>query len=192
MLDMIQLCSKKCGLVIAQAGRLALLLAVLGSGCRMKTSETHGESKDSPEAAELPRALPKTDSRYLTGGEGRFALADLKGRVVLADVTALWSEPCRRDIPELNRWHEQLSPQGLAVIGIAVDTGTDVAGAARQSGAIYPMVQGNTALLNAVGQPRALPTRILIDRKGTVRKTFAGAVPLQDVHAELLSILQEG
>lgn len=164
------------------------------AGCEMRISAPP-KAENGTGSVSVPAVAPaKVASRYLSGGEGPFALGALKGRVVLLDVTAFWSEPCRRDVPSLNRLHEELASQGLAVVGLAVDRtpAQATAAAVQQAGAIYPVAEGSEETLQALGGVRALPTRILIDRKGVVRHTFAGAVPVDEVRTNVLALLQEG
>lgn len=164
------------------------------AGCEMKVADAP-VAETGRRTVTAPVAVPaKVASRYLSGGEGPFDLNSFRGRVVLLDVTAFWSEPCRRDVPLLNRLHEELAAQGLAVVGLAVDRTPEqeTAAAVRQAGAIYPVAQGLEETLQALGGVRALPTRLLIDRKGAVRHTFAGAVPVDEVRTNVLALLQEG
>lgn len=164
------------------------------AGCEMKVTETP-VADIGRRTVTAPVAVPaKATSHYLSGGEGSFDLNSFRGHVVLLDITAFWSEPCRRDVPLLNRLHEELAAQGLAVVGLAVDRtpAPETSVAVQQAGAIYPVAQGVEEILQALGGVRALPTRLLIDRKGAVRHTFAGAVPVDEVRTNVLALLQEG
>ena len=175
-------------------GCLGVIVVVLLAGCQPRGPEAPHATSALP-AEPVPAAVAvstQNDSRYMLGGEGGFSLGALKGRVVLLDVMAAWSEPCRRDVPALNRLHEEYAAQGLAVVGLAVDRepAAQVQAALQQAGVIYPVAEGRQGTLQALGGVRALPTRILLDRKGVVRQTFAGAVPFEEVRTNVLALLR--
>src|SRR3989440_1255770 len=48
-------------------------------------------------------------------------LADYKGKVVLLNVWATWCEPCRVEMPSIEKLHKEFGPQGLAVVAVSVD-----------------------------------------------------------------------
>lgn len=52
-------------------------------------------------------------------------LADLKGKCVIVDFWGYWCGPCVHQMPELFKLHAKYHDQGLEIIGIHVDLGTD-------------------------------------------------------------------
>ena len=47
--------------------------------------------------------------------------ADWKGKVVVLNYWATWCVPCRSEIPEFNRMHDELGAKGVEVVGISMD-----------------------------------------------------------------------
>jgi thiol-disulfide isomerase/thioredoxin len=52
-------------------------------------------------------------------------LADLKGKCVILDFWGYWCGPCVYQMPKLFKLHEKYHDQGLEIVGIHVDLGTD-------------------------------------------------------------------
>lgn len=82
---------------------------------------------------------------------------------------ATWCEPCRAEVPDINRLAEQYAPQKFRVIGVAMGEPINVvkAGAA-QLGIQYPVVVApDTAQLADVGIEK-IPKLVLADNTGRV------------------------
>ena len=53
---------------------------------------------------------------------GTISLSDFRNRVVVLNFWATWCPPCVEETPSLRRLAEQMSPFGVTVIGVSVDT----------------------------------------------------------------------
>ena len=78
----------------------------------------------SPAWGAEPDAAPAGDYRDVTfralDDPARMRLSDFSGRVVLVNFWASWCVPCRREMPALQRLHQDLHERGLDVVAIAV------------------------------------------------------------------------
>jgi thiol-disulfide isomerase/thioredoxin len=118
----------------------------------------------------------------VVGGEGaaqgdRVRLSDLKGQFVVLDFWASWCEPCRQSIPILNKVAKELAGQNVRVYGINSEAfaASVVDRVGQRWGIEYPVLHDASASVMMAYDVNALPTLYLIDRKGVVRKTHAGA-----------------
>jgi thiol-disulfide isomerase/thioredoxin len=108
----------------------------------------------------------------------------LRGRVVLLDFWASWCGPCRMLAPRLSALKDKFGAQGLSVIGITTDDAEKAAVFAERTQMRYGIVvdkEGETSRAYGV---TALPTMVLVDKKGVVREVFIGFDPTSDARLE--------
>ena len=121
------------------------------------------------------------------------SIAQLKGRVVVVDFWATWCGPCRLVAPKLGALRDRFGAQGLSVVGLTTDEPEKAAVFAERHHMRYPVVvDGNGDTSRAYGVT-ALPTMILVDKKGVVRDVFVGFDPTADgkLEATVKALLAE-
>jgi len=104
-------------------------------------------------------------------------LADYSGKVVLLNVWATWCEPCRVEMPSIEKLHRELGPQGLAVVAISVDDpGAEqrIRDYVKDLGLTFEILhdpqQGTTRNYQITGYPETF----IIARDGTIRRKMIG------------------
>ena len=121
---------------------------------------------------------------------GSFSLKQYTGQVLYVDFWASWCGPCAKSFPFLNGLHEELSAQGLRVIGINLDEQReDAEGFLSQFPARFPTALGDNQACAMAFDVKAMPSSYLIDKKGKVRHVHLGFKP--DEAAQLKSLVQE-
>jgi thiol-disulfide isomerase/thioredoxin len=133
-------------------------------------------------------------------------LASLKGKVVLLDFWATWCGPCFDAFPHFREWHADLSEKGLVILGITryygraegfdVDEPNEILFLKRfreKQGLPYDFVVTKDQQLQIAYGAAALPTAVLIDRKGIVRYIETGSSPsrIEDMRAAMLRLIAE-
>lgn len=125
--------------------------------------------------------------------DGRtFDLAAQRGSVVIVNFWATWCAPCRAEMPLLNRFYLAHRAQGLALIGISVDSADDRAAVERIMRQFsYPAALAANAKTNGFGPPLAVPITWIVDTAGIVRaRLVAGnAVSEQSLEREVQPLL---
>ncbi len=153
-----------------------LLAASILIGWRLQSTRTSLRGGDSSAGARavLPtegQPLPAFDFSDVNGR--RVSSEELRGKVLVVDIWASWCEPCKTEMPAFEQLHQQYRDQGLAIIGISIDiTAEDAARFAREIGVTYPIIH-NPEIMTEWGL-LGLPTTIVVDRAGVVRKKVIG------------------
>jgi thiol-disulfide isomerase/thioredoxin len=121
-------------------------------------------------------------------GENTANLKELRGKVILVDFWATWCGPCISTFPKLRGWYKKYQPKGFEIIGVTQYYGS--AGEKRvtplqeldfvrefKSEHKLPYSLAISSKGETQGQygVKALPTTILLDRKGFVRYIGIGA-----------------
>jgi thiol-disulfide isomerase/thioredoxin len=129
----------------------------------------------------LPRQLtaagwtPETQLPDLAGFGLEGALPLTKGRVVYLDFWASWCAPCKASFPILNRWHQELSPKGLTLLGVSIDeTEAAMRGFLTRTPAAFSIVRDASHKLVAAADVSTMPTAFIISRKGVIRHVHNG------------------
>jgi thiol-disulfide isomerase/thioredoxin len=92
---------------------------------------------------------------------------DTKGKFVLIDFWATWCGPCKKAIPELNRWAEQY-PKQLVVVGLSDETEQKVTSMKTPVINYYSAIDTEKRLKSTFAVT-GIPHVVLIDPKGIVR-----------------------
>jgi cytochrome c biogenesis protein CcmG/thiol:disulfide interchange protein DsbE len=105
-------------------------------------------------------------------------LADYKGRVVLLNVWATWCEPCRVEMPSIEKLTHEFAGQGLAVVAVSVDdAGTEqhIRDFAKELGLSFEILHDPTQVTKTNYQITGFPETFIIGREGKIRKKVIGA-----------------
>jgi cytochrome c biogenesis protein CcmG/thiol:disulfide interchange protein DsbE len=128
-----------------------------------------------PRALGVARAHPAPHVIYQRLDGGTFALADQRGRLVFLDFFASWCEPCRLEIPMVERY-ARAHPEVLVV---PVDVGEPAAVAGRFATRFHlrGVVLDPKALSQGFFAIQGFPTIVVIDPQGRIRATWTGFNP---------------
>ncbi len=120
--------------------------------------------------------LPK-----LAGG-GTQSLANLRGKVVLIDFWAQWCEPCKKELPELQKIQNDYKSRNVVVLAINIDKEKENAERlAHQLGlTLEVLLDPSGATAGAYDLPK-MPTSFVVDQKGIVRFVNEGFDGSEDV-----------
>lgn len=172
-------------LAVILVGALAWLPVILKNN-RPSTEGPHGVGNVGFQVGER---APDFTLRSLDGKS--VTLSALRGKPVLLNFWATWCAPCRVEMPWLVQLDETHRAQGLNVIGVAVESGSneEVAAFARERGVQYEIVQGDSATLNEFGGVRFMPQSFFIDREGRITKAITGLTDEKEIADGITALL---
>jgi len=110
-------------------------------------------------------------------------LARYRGKVVLVNFWATWCEPCRDEMPSIQRLRDKLAGQPFAVLAVNLDEPESRVTAFLEKTKLDLTVvldPGKTAA--KTWSARILPASYLIGRDGRVRYSVVGDIDWSDAH----------
>jgi thiol-disulfide isomerase/thioredoxin len=170
---------------------LFLSFAGIGlSGCSQQTTRRPQPKEVVSGAGEIGSRLPEFFVKDLRGRD--ISSADLRGKVVLIDFWATWCQPCKKEMPGYQELLNRYGPRGFTVIGLKLDTMSDTEEPvlfASKIGVSYPLAVAKDDLKQRFGGIEGLPTTMLYDRQGILRKKVIGFEYTSAFESELTPLL---
>jgi thiol-disulfide isomerase/thioredoxin len=137
----------------------------------------------------LSMSWAQADGFKVTDTTGKtHTLAGYKGKWVLVNYWATWCPPCLEEIPDLIALHEN-KKNNLVVIGVALDfrNAQQVTDFADGLMVNYPIVLGNSQVVNQIGPVQGLPTTYLYNPDGKMVAQQVGAITRAAVESYITS-----
>ena len=156
---------------------VALVAAALG----VYFGAWHADSKAPFARTARPKPVPELRFNDAEGRE--HTLADFRGKVVLLNIWATWCEPCREEMPALDRLEAKLGGERFRVLALSVDQqGAAIALKfyAQVGIKALPLYIDPTAKAAFTVEAAGLPASLLIDRQGREIGRHLGAVKWDD------------
>ncbi|MDN4055151.1 TlpA disulfide reductase family protein [Massilia sp. YIM B02763] len=120
------------------------------------------------------------------------ALSQWKGKPLLVNFWASWCAPCVSEMPELSELAAKDGGKRFNVIGIGIDSPTNLAEFAKKIKISYPLYVGGmgaTDLARGLGNANGgLPYTVLIGADGQVKKTYLGRLKFDQLRADLAKL----
>lgn len=168
--------------------RNALVLAGIGAGAAAAGALVGalGLQSRSGAADLLSATLPDLKGRP-------HRLLELRGRPIVCNFWASWCAPCREEIPLLVAAKQQYAERGLAVVGIGIDSASNIREFAGKLSINYLLLvagaEGIELMRRLGNRSGALPFTVSLDRRGAVHATKLGAYRAPDLAKVLDGLL---
>jgi peroxiredoxin len=104
-------------------------------------------------------------------------LADYKGKVILLNIWATWCQPCRVEMPAIERLHKKLGGTDFQVVSVSIDVDGDsvVTAFVRNLGLTFQILHNQSGDIQQIYQTTGVPESFVIDRDGIIVKKVIGA-----------------
>ena len=120
-------------------------------------------------------AAPALSLRDLEGRTHN--LAAYRGKVLLVNFWATWCEPCRQEMPSIQRLRDKLGPKGLAVLAVNVDEpDARVRQFIKTTGLDLTIVMDPNKTVTRNWGVRYLPVSFIVGPDGRVRYRVVGDI----------------
>ena len=142
------------------------------------------------DSAKVVAQLLTTPLITLTGKSQ--TLENWKGKVIVVNFWATWCPPCREEMPELSRLQDQLGPNGVQFVGIAIDEASNVAQFTKTTPVSYVLLIGtpeSPGLMAQLGnRAQGLPFTVIIDRQGKLSWARLGRLDMGELNKQLATL----
>ena len=162
---------KLAGQVVA----IGLVVLLLGLLAWRVTHDESGNPAAAFERGERPVAPRFTLDRMDEGGE--LELVSLRGQVVVLNFWAAWCDPCKKEMPRLERAWQRYRNRGVTFVGVnTTDFSGDAQRFLRRYGVTFPNVRdGNGRVLARYGG-LPIPWTYFVGRDGRIVGYIRGEV----------------
>jgi cytochrome c biogenesis protein CcmG/thiol:disulfide interchange protein DsbE len=158
-------------------------------GSKRADPTTAGTIPGTPQKAKIGSLAPDFTLPALDGGN--VTLSKLRGKPVVLSFFASWCNPCEKDMPVLERVHNN-QRDNVKVIGVNYkDFKGDTSDFVKRLGTTFPALIED-ATENPVAKRydvNAMPDTVLIDAQGVVRDRIFGETNTADLQARIDKLL---
>jgi thiol-disulfide isomerase/thioredoxin len=128
-----------------------------------------------PRSFSVPGAHPAPHAVYDFLDGGVFRVAGQRGRVVFLDFYATWCEPCKIELPLVERWHR--SHPKAVVVPVDVAEPRDVVAEFARRYSLQNVALDPHTTATAYFGVQGFPTVVVIDPSGYIRAKWEGLNP---------------
>jgi thiol-disulfide isomerase/thioredoxin len=157
----------------SRANKIVDLSVAQPSGVQ-QAANPDSAKKDADAPPEFPEPqkgslAPDFSLKNLSDGKD-VRLSSLRGKAVLVNFWATWCEPCKIEMPSLVDLQKKYGPQGLQIVGVAMDDADDkeITTFAHKMGVNYLVLRGTEKVGEIYGGIDHLPMTYYLDRSGKV------------------------
>ena len=126
---------------------------------------------------EIGARAPDFKAIDLASGDSVSLRQRYKGAVTLVNVWATWCEPCKVEMPAMEKLFLSLAPQGFKIAAVSIDEGEpdEVRAFGQKLGLSFDLLQDRSTKVQRIYQTTGVPESFLLNREGIIVKRVIGA-----------------
>jgi len=140
----------------------------------------------------VKKVVAASDFELLNMDDEKVKLSDFRGKVVLINFWATWCPPCIRELPSMERLHQQVNADDFKVIAVNQMENADHVFAFEgqlDTDPTFDIVFDTTSEVSQSFAVRGLPTTYLVDKNGNIRYRAVGGREFD--HVEVVNIIKQ-
>lgn len=117
------------------------------------------------------------------------SLSDYRGKKVLLNFWATWCEPCKAEMPEMQKYYDEHKDGNMEILAVNIDPLNNVKGFVEELGLTFPIlldpIKTKGDAVNEIYQTLVIPTTYIIDEEGKIEAKYTSTMTL-DVIEDLM------
>ncbi|HLQ50973.1 MAG TPA: TlpA disulfide reductase family protein [Terriglobales bacterium] len=170
---------------------IGVVSLMIYAGARL-SRQTAAQSGGAPpeEASSLKAGSTAPDFELKTVDGKPVKLSSYRGKAVLLNFWATWCGPCKIETPWLVDFYKQYQPNGLEIVGIAMDSEHDeIPKFVKDMNINYTILEGTEKVSDAYGGLSGFPVTFFIDRNGKIVNVVYGLRSHSDLEDDIKKAL---
>lgn len=102
-------------------------------------------------------------------------LSNLQGKKVVLNFWATWCPPCKAEMPEMQKYHEEINDE-VIILAVNIDPQLDVQKFVDEMGITFTIPLDEEDLVSTDYQVISIPTTYFIDTKGIIQEKHIGSM----------------
>ena len=136
---------------------------------------------------EIGQAAPDFEMEMLEGGTAK--LSDYRGQPVIINFWATWCPPCRAEMPDFEKLHNEEDAVILAVnLTDSESSRVDVSNFVDELGLTLPVLLDEEGSVEDSYQLSAYPTSYMVDSEGVTQYVVRGAINYETMYREYMAL----
>ncbi len=113
----------------------------------------------------------------------KVTLSDYKGKKVILNFWATWCNPCKKEMPEMEKIHQKY--EDVVILAINLDTENDIKGFMNEYELTFQALLDTEEKVNDQYEVVSIPTSFFIDEEGIIRKKIVGILDYEKMEDNL-------
>lgn len=154
-----------------------------------------GNKKYTPSVAEHPVSQAFFNLQLADSKAQTHKLSEWQNQFLVVNFWATWCAPCVEEMPELNELQQEFKGKDIQILGLAIDSASNVQEFQQKLGVTYPLllagVDGSELTRKMGNQAGGLPFTALINKQGKIVKTYLGRLKIKELRADITKFYAE-